>query len=179
MVKKKAGNRIIVGIVVAIVLIVGIVLLIITSNSDIKLDYEIDIGKVPPNYSYSQIDNEVGIQCGSVKIVLGQRIDISPYTIEEEIDIDNVTVRKLLAPSKKYELVVVGFERIWYVYEIRTTFPEVYSLSGYTIGDTKKDVKKIVKIPNKNKITYKNTEHTEINMQFISGYLVVLDMRCV
>lgn len=170
----------IIGVIIAIVVAVSLVVLLITSsNKEIKLAYEIDINNTPDNYSYTQIQEDVGIQCGSVKVKLGQLIDISPYTVEEEIELGNVVIKKLLAPSKKYEIVVVGFERIWYVHEIRTTVPEVYSLSGYTIGDAYKDVKKIVDVPHKKKISYRNTEHTEVNMQFISDYLVVIGMRCV
>lgn len=176
---KLLHNKIFIGSIVLVISIVLIIVAMISGRNNIKLAYEIDLTKVPSNYNYSEVQENIGIQCGSVQIKLGQLIDISPYTVEEEIDSGNVTIKKLLAPSKKYEIVVVGFERIWYVHEIRTTFPEVYSLSGYTIGDTRKQVKNIVDIPNKKKVSYKNTETTEINMQFISDYLVVMDMRCV
>lgn len=175
-------NKLFISIACVVIVIIIVILVIIFGNKDIKLEYEINLDTISSNYSYSEMSDDakdVGIQCGSVKIKLGQLIDITPYTVEEEIESGNVMIKKLLAPSKKYELVVVGFERIWYVHEIRTTFPDVYSLAGYTIGDTKKDVNKIVELPSKSKISYKNTENTQVNLQFISNYLVVINLKCV
>lgn len=168
-------------IVVTTVVISIIVITLITAFSDrvIKLEYELDIENTPTDINYSSIIFEQGIQCGSIKILLGQEIDITPYSITKEIDIDGVKIMQLLAPSKKYELIVVGCENAWRVQEIRTTIPGVSSLYGFSVGDTQKDVKECVTIPNKRKITIKEDAHTEVRLEFVSDILCVIDVRCV
>lgn len=167
----------IIAIVVAIVFL--IVLIVMSGNSTMKISYELQLDEVPIGYDYDLVDTGVGIQCGSVKIYLGQSIDISAYTIEEELHDDGVYARKLLAPSKKYELVVVGSGNTWYVHEIRTTVPDVYNLQGYTVGDELKKVRKLTDIPKRKKVRYQQQDKTETRLEFVSGYLIVIDMRCV
>lgn len=156
-----------------------VVVLIATafSNRVIKLNYEIDIDKVLIDVDYSTQVARPGIQCGSVYIELGQVIDITPYTITKELDKDGVKIMQLLAPSKKYELVTVGYEGLWHVQEIRTTVPTVMSSYGFAIGDDKSAVKSLVKIPNKKKLTIKE-DNAEVRLEFISDILCVMDLRC-
>ncbi len=175
---KFLNKKVIIAVTVVVALIVT---LIITAFSDnvIKLEYEIDINKTRTDINYSRLMVEQGIQCGSVKVVLGQEIDISPYTITNEVDKDGVKIMQLLAPSKKYELVVVGYGNAWHVQEIRTTVPGVASLYGFSVGNTLREVKDWVDIPNKKKVTIKEDDYTEVRLEFISDVLCVIDMRCV
>ena len=167
----------IIGGAIAIVIVVVLVIVGLFSKSSIKLNYEIDISDVNTNVDMINTVRNEGIQCGTVSIKLGQEIDIAPYTIEEEAVVKGTEIKKLLAPSKKYELVVIGYTNSYRVYEIRTTVPTVYSTRGFTIGDNVSDVKKTVKIANKKKAVYKDKDFI-MNMEFISGILVVLDLKC-
>lgn len=175
---KYLNKRIIIAV---IAVIISIIVIIITAFGDkiIKLEYEINLRKVATDVDYSTIKTEQGIQCGSIKIVLGQKIDITAYTVTKELEKDGIVLKQLLAPSKKYELVVVGANDTWYVQEIRTTVPEVYSLQGYTVGDTRKDVKKCTTLSGKKKVTITPDDCTETRLEFISDILVVIDMRCL
>lgn len=163
----------IIAIVVAGISIVSLIIYtIITWNDVISIAYEIDLDDVPVTNTYKETD--VGIQCGSVQIKLGQMIDIRGYTVTKESD----DMKQLLSPSKKYELVVVGANDTWFVQEIRTTIPNVESLYGFGITDTRKQVKSFIDIPHKKKITF-NEDNAQVNLQFISDVLVVIDMRYV
>ena len=172
-------KTIILGIA-GVLLTVGIIISsIVLSGKPVKLSYELSVDDVPLGISYSTIKDNVGIQCGSVKIRLGQTIDISTFEVEDSVVNDNYTIKKVLSPSKKYELIVVGKGSLHYVQEIRTTVPTVYNLDGYKIGDDYKDIKKLVDIPKRKKVVYNKTKNTETRLEFISGYLVVIDCRCV
>ena len=175
----KSLNKKVIIAIAAVVL--AIIILIVTAFGDnvIKLDYEISLKEVSTDIDYSTVKTNQGIQCGTVKVVLGQKIDITPYTVTNELEKDGIVLKQLLAPSKKYELVVSGANDTWYVQEIRTTVPEVYSLQGYTIGNTIKEVKKLISIPNKKKVTLSPDDYTQVRLEFISDILVVIDMRCV
>lgn len=159
------------------ILLVIIIIISMLFGNKVKLNYEIDIESADTAVDMLGITRVDGIRCGSVDITLGQVIDISPYTIENETEINGSRVLQLLAPSKKYELVVIGYADYYRVYEIRSTVPSVYCNKGFTIGDTTKDIKKVLKIPSRKNVTYKD-KGVEIRMEFISGILVVMDMRC-
>lgn len=166
-------NKKVVAVVAVGISIVGLIIYTIaTWNSVISIAYEIDLNDVPITNTYNETD--VGIQCGLVQIKLGQLIDIRGYTVTKESD----GVKQLLSPSKKYELVVVGANDTWFVQEIRTTIPNVESLYGFGITDTRKQVKSFIDIPHKKKITF-NEDNAQVNLQFISDVLVVIDMRYV
>lgn len=173
--KKKVNSKIIIIIACVVAVIVFIVIAICTRNNVISLEYEIDLKDVPTTLTYTE-NSDVGIRCGSVEIHLGQSIDIAPYSVTDEIESELVTVKQLLAPSKKYELVVVGANDTWYVQEIRTTVPTVETLYGFGIGDTKKSVKQLIKIPNKKKMTFSD-KNSEVSLQFLTDMLVVFDAK--
>lgn len=166
-------NKKIIALVIAVISIVGLIVYsIATRNNVISIAYEIDLDKVNTTNIYQETD--IGIQCGSVQIRLGQLIDISGYTVTKESD----GIKQLLSPSKKYELVVVGANDTWFVQEIRTTVPGVEALYGFGITDTRKQVQSSIDIPRKKKITF-NEDNAQVNLQFISDVLVVIDMRYI
>lgn len=173
----KLSKAHLVAIVLGILLIAVIFIMVITGNK-VKLSYEIDIDSTDVSVDLLGIQRVDGIECGTVSIILGQEIDISPYTIEKETEINGSQVLQLLAPSKKYELVVIGYPESYKVYEIRSTVPSVYCSKGFTIGDSSKSIKKILKIPSRKNVTYRD-KGVEIKMEFISGILVVMDLRCI
>lgn len=174
---KLLSRKILIPLAVLLVTILVIVLFAFSDNT-IKLSYEISIDKVSTNEDYSLPRIEQGIQCGSVEVLLGEPIDITPYTVTKEINKDGIVIKQLLAPSKKYEVVVVGSSSAWYVQQIRTTVPGVLSSYGFGIGDSKKDVESYIDIPNRKKVTIKE-DGSEVNLEFISDILVVMNMRCV
>lgn len=166
-------NKRIIAVVAVVISVVGLIVYgIAERNSVISIAYEIDLDKVTTTNIYQETN--VGIQCGSVQVRLGQLIDIGGYTVTKESD----GAKQLLSPSKKYELVVVGANDTWFVQEIRTTVPGVKALYGFGITDTRKQVESSIDIPHKKKITF-NEDNAQVNLQFISDVLVAIDMRYV
>ena len=170
-------NKNLILIILSFVITIGIILFGVFGDNTMKLSYEIDLNKSNKIINYNVIDDSIGIQCGSVKVLLGQKLDISTYKVENELIEDNIYIKQLLSPSKKYEVVVINSGDGWYVQEIRTTIPGVYNLSGYKIGDTKNEVKSFIKIRNKNKLTYKSSDNTETSIQFVDDCLCVIYLR--
>jgi len=168
------NKKIIIGVILSVISVIALIISIAGSKS-IKLNYEIDLDKIDTNWYTQNVSNEIGIECGTVEINLGQIIDISTYTVEEEIEKEGLLIKKLLAPSKKYELVVIGNNNYYKVCEIRTTVKGVYSNLGFTIGDYHKNIRSKIKIKNNKKAVWKGDDYN-VRMEFISDILVVYDV---
>lgn len=167
-------------VIIIVSVVVPVLLLIIGSlflSATVKMPFEIDLENY--NLPKSITKQECGIQCGGVSINLGDVIDITPYTIENETVINNSRVLQLLSPSKKYELVVAGYQGYYNVVEIRTTIPDVYYTAGFKVADTKSKVKSFMKLPNKSKVKYSVNENTFLYLYFYKDLLCVIDVKLV